>query len=252
MKKPVVILLGLLLIFTNLNQVFAYSYGDPNEEAVAEVYKKMVTYLNEEPPNFNSATDIFNTVKEELDMHMGTEPAETVLNHLETKDKDQVIHDMQKVLVLNIARRLESIENDFGDFDTSKKLLAKAFATYQALSPVIENQDSEADQQLRDAFDTALESLGNPGLFGVGKKEQDKGLFIEKKQFIVEGLQEQFDMPSIEVGHFNDSGEDIEESNVNKNDWIDLSDIKNWIPILVLVAVILGVIFYVSRKRRQK
>ncbi|MEQ6377632.1 hypothetical protein RZN22_17685 [Bacillaceae bacterium S4-13-58] len=252
MKKLVITLLGIFLVFTNISQVFAYSYGDPNEEAVAEVYKKMVTYLNEDPPNFQSATEIFNTVKEELDMHMGTEPAETVLTHLNNKDKDLVIQDMQKVLVLNIARRLESIDKGFEDFDTSKKLLAKSFATYKALAPVIESQDPEADQQLRDAFDAALESLGNPGLFGVGEKEQDKELFLEKKEVILVELQEQFNMPSIEVGHFNDSNENLEESNVNTNDWIDLSDIKNWIPIIVLVVFILGVVIYVNRKRKQK
>ena len=45
---------------------------------------------------------------------------------------------MDELLVLNIARRLESVEQNFSEFDTSKRLLAKGYATYEALSPKIE------------------------------------------------------------------------------------------------------------------
>jgi hypothetical protein len=144
---------SLALIFI-LNSIpaaaFAYSYGDPNEEKVAEVYKQMAEKLNEQPPNFTEARKIFETVKEEIDMHMGTDPSQAVLSALDKKDKKAVLANMEKILVLNVARRLENIEKNFEQYDTSKRLLAKAFATYEALSPIVQAKDAALDKQLRE------------------------------------------------------------------------------------------------------
>jgi tetratricopeptide (TPR) repeat protein len=241
----------LMLIFIiNINtlQVSAYSYGDPSEEKVAEVYKEMVAKLNNNPPKFDEAKSVFETVKEELDKHMGTEPSETVLKDLENEDSKAVIRDMEKILVLNIARRLENIEKNFKEYDTSKRLIAKAFATYEALSPVVQSKNKELDRQIRAEFDKALQSLGNPGLFGVGNREEDIEAFKESKDAILTSLQKEFKLKSLEVGHFSES-ETAEHT--GKKDWTDLSKIKNWIPIIVIVAVIIAIVVYSMVKKRK-
>jgi len=231
-------------------KVLAYSYGNPNEEAVAEAYKQMKEKLNEQPPNFAAAEEIFGTVKEEIDMHMGSDSSEAVLEALEDKDRQAVTDRMEKILVLNIARRLDNIEKNFDQYDTSKRLLAKAFATYKALSPIVQGKDPALDKQLRTEFDTALQSLGNPGLFGVGEKKSDIDAFKESKETILTALQKQFGLKSLEVGHFSESA--IEKPDeVRKKEWTDLSKAKNWIPLVVIAAVIIGaVLIYVRRRRR--
>lgn len=185
------LLLIFILTYTPMT-AFAYSYGDPNEEKVAEVYKQMAEKLNQQSPNFTEAKTIFETVKEELNMHMGKEPSEVVLADLEAKDKEAVLKDMRKILVLNIARRLENIEKNFAQYDTSKRLLAKAFATYEALSPSVQSKDAAIDKQLRTEFDNALQSLGNPGLFGVGKKQSNIEQFKKSKEEILTLLKNVF------------------------------------------------------------
>ncbi len=50
------------------------------------------------------------------------------------------------MLVLNVARRLANVEKNFDNYDTSKRLLAKAFATYKALSPIVQQNDAELDE----------------------------------------------------------------------------------------------------------
>lgn len=243
------LLLIFILTYTPMT-AFAYSYGDPNEEKVAEVYKQMAEKLNQQPPNFTEAKTIFETVKEELNMHMGKEPSEVVLADLEAKDKEAVLKDMRKILVLNIARRLENIEKNFAQYDTSKRLLAKAFATYEALSPSVQSKDAAIDKQLRTEFDNALQSLGNPGLFGVGKKQSNIEQFKKSKEEILTLLQKQFGLKSLKVGHFSESVTEKPEA-VQKKEWTDLSKLKNWIPIAVLIIVIVAVVVYSLRRKRR-
>ncbi|WLR56137.1 hypothetical protein LC048_04090 [Mesobacillus subterraneus] len=249
MKKAIFFCFSLILILINSIPMTAnaYSYGDPNEEKVAEVHKEMVLKLDEDPPNFSAATSLFETVKEEIDMHMGTEPGEVIMKSLAEEDKEATIENMEKLLVLNVARRLESIEKSFDQFDTSKKLLAKGYATYQALSSKVEASNPEADKEIKADFDAALEALGNPGLFGVGKKPSDIKIFKEKKEEILKALQDEFDLPNLEVGHFTDTEE---QEGTGKKDWTDRSNIRNWIPLILIVAVI-GALVFIGIKRRK-
>lgn len=244
---PFIVILLLTQVFTTTAN--AYSYGDPNKEDLAEAYKKMLLELDKNPPDFNIARKHYETVKEEVDMHMGPDPSKIILQNLEDKDKEQTIENLDELLVLNIARRLENVESKFSEFDTSKRLLAKGFATYEALSPKIEAKNSELDKEIKAEFDKALESLGNPGLFGVGQKEADQEAFIASKEKILSTLQTEFNIKSLEVGHFSESATQTEQ--VKNNDWTDLSNIRNWIPFIIIVAVIALVVF-VARRRRKR
>jgi hypothetical protein len=237
-------------VTTFTEQAYGYSYGDPNEEKVAEAYKEMLIKLNDTPPDYKSAEVIFDSVKEEIDMHMGKEPGVAVINHLNKEDKDAVISDMEKILVLNISRRLDNIDKNFEEYDTSKKLLAKAFATYKALSPVVEEKSPEANQKINTNFEKALEALGNPGLFGVGEQESNYDQFKENKDEILSELKELFNMKSVEVGHFTE--EDFQSTEqYNNGDWTDLSNFKNWVPIILLVGAMVAIVVYVQRKRKR-
>jgi hypothetical protein len=247
------ILLCIALLIVPLQSVFsitadAYTYGDPNKEELAEVYKKMLVELDQSPPDFATAKKHFETVRKEVDMHMGKDPSKIILGNLEDEDKQAAISNMDKLLVLNIARRLENIEKNFNEYETSKRLLAKGFATYEALAPKVEGSDLEIHQEIDAEFDKALLALGNPGLFGVGKKEADKNRFISSKEKILSSLQNEFDIKSLEVGHFSESASEKEST---KNEWTDVSNLQNWIPIILIVAVIAGVFIYSIKKRSK-
>lgn len=251
--KKIGSLFGALLLLTTVLSATAqaYSYGDPNQELVAEVYKKMVAKLNESPPDFAGAQSQFETVKSELDMHIGQEPSASVMANLKAQNKEAVLRDMQKILVLNIARRLDNIEKDFQNYKQNKTLLAKSLASYDALSPVIKQKDPALDDSMRKQFEAALQSLGNPGLFGVGVKEPDPQAFKKEKDKILNTLQQQFGLKSLEVGHFAEGAGPGNEQNQNKQAGTDFSDLKNWIPIAVIVLALAGVVVYSRRKRRK-
>ncbi|MED0675669.1 hypothetical protein [Aneurinibacillus thermoaerophilus] len=239
-----------LLMFTLAPvPAWAYSYGNPNEEAVAENYKQVAAKLNQDPPDYSGAIQVFQSIKGELDMHMGPEPAKVMIQALEDKDKEAALKAYHQVLVLNIARRMESVEKDFKNYEQNKLLLAKARATYEALSPIVKEKDQALDQKVRAAFDEALASLGNPGLFGVGIKEPDQAKYKEKKEEIYKTLQDKFQLKDIEVGHFKPGEGPGNTANAKKTS-TGISDLKNWVPLAVIVIVLGFIIFRTMRKRR--
>jgi hypothetical protein len=251
MKKQMLAAFTFILLFTHVFSITAnaYTYGDPNKEELAEAYKEMIIELDKNPPDFSTARKHYETVKEEVDMHMGPDPSKIILQNIEDKDKEQTIKNMDELLVLNIARRLENVEKNFSEFDTSKRLLAKGFATYEALSPKIEAKNPDLDKKIKAEFDKALESLGNPGLFGVGQKEAEVETFKANKETILSKLQTEFNIKSLEVGHFSESATETEKGNT---DWTDLSNLRNWIPLIIIVIVIIAVVLIARRKKASK
>ncbi|MDM5156696.1 hypothetical protein QUF88_23580 [Bacillus sp. DX1.1] len=253
MKKIITSLfVSIFLIFSIQTSAFAYSYGNPNEEKVAEAYKQMVAKLDENPANFKEAKKAYENVQEEIDQHMGKEPSKAMMKDFDKQNKEDIIADMQKILALNINRRLTNVDEKFKDYDTSKRLLAKAFATYEALSPVVGERNKELDTKLKDEFNKALESLGNPGLFGVGQKEANQDVFKQSKDNILKNLQSEFKIKDFKVGHFSASGQEDKATSDKKEkaEWTDLSNLKNWAPIAVIVLILGGVIVYAVRKRK--
>ncbi|PGS52581.1 hypothetical protein [Bacillus sp. AFS041924] len=251
MKKYIIVSFLFLFAVSNLiaSPASAYSYGNPNEEQLAEVYKDMLVKLDKNPPDYTSAKKLFGTLQKEIEMHMGPDSTKTIIGNLDNKDKEATIDNMNKLLVLNIARRLENIEKNFKDYETSKKLLAKGYATYDALSPIVEAKNPTTHNELKAEFDNALKALGNPGLFGVGKKEPDQKAFSKSKDKILSTLQKEFKLKSLEVGHFSES---VTESTVKKKEWTDISNLRNWIPIVLIVGVMTLVVMFAIRKNRKK
>ncbi|GAA3320898.1 hypothetical protein GCM10020331_033790 [Ectobacillus funiculus] len=84
----------------------------------------------------------------------------------------------------------------------------KGFATYETLSPIIASKDKELDTKLRGEFNKALEALGNPGLFGVGKKGSKQGSVRRKQKSFLSNLQTEFKVESLKSGHFTAAGEE--------------------------------------------
>ncbi|MBO8171437.1 MAG: hypothetical protein H0Z33_06025 [Bacillaceae bacterium] len=249
MKRLIFFLLCLFILFTlHIQQAMAYSYGDPSEELVAEVYKVMAEELEKASPDFEAAEEAFRTVEEEVQLHMGSDWVEQVNQGLADEDKALTLQTMQKILVLNIARRLENVETNFEDYNTSRILLAKAYSTYEALSLDVREQDKALDEEIRKKFDLALEALGNPGLFGVGQKESDPDTFIETKDWILSQLQDYFQLESLDVGHFTE--EDPAETGQPNKTPVAKGGTSNWLPLLVIVLVIVAVLIYTWRKRR--
>ncbi|TFE25015.1 FeoB-associated Cys-rich membrane protein [Cohnella luojiensis] len=175
---------GLAIIFAAMlfapSQVSAYSYGDANTEEVAETFKLVETALNGPAPDWNAAEEAYKVRKSEIKSHFGDAVASILDHNFQAKDVNLTLSNFKAVLVLNLDRRFNYALADLNDYAQAKLLLAKAKSTYATLQPHMELDAGEIDK----AFEDALTALGNPGLFGVGKKEPDPEAFKSNVSFI--------------------------------------------------------------------
>ena len=158
----------------------AYSYGDANTEDVAETFKLVQASIGDGANDWGAAEGAYKERRAELVAHFGEEIGTTLDANYKAKDNKLVIANFKAVLVMNLDRRFSYALQGIDDYAGAKLLLAKAKATYDTLEPYMGSGKAEIDK----AFDAALDALGNPGLFGVGKKPVQPDVFKEKVDFI--------------------------------------------------------------------
>lgn len=179
----------------------AYSYGNANTEAVAETFKSIASKLSADSPDWTAANAAYAELRSELDSHFGKDVTKELDDAFAAKDKDRVLKDWKGVLVLNLDRRFTYAEQGFNNYSDAKLLLAKARATYETLKPYLSGTPAEGKQaELDQAFDKALEGLGNPGLLGVGKKEPNPDLFKQNIKLIYDTVAPLFPMANGATG----------------------------------------------------
>jgi hypothetical protein len=191
--RTILLLLILLLPSTT---VFAYSYGDPNKEELAETYKEIAAKLNSDPPDWTGAYQAYASKKNEIALEFGNKVTQTLENNFANKEKNSVLHNYKAVLVLNIERRLQNADKQFDDYAKAKLLLAKGRGTFNVLSPYV---DGAVSAKVYAAFDQALTSLGNPGLFGVGAVPADKQAFQTQVRLIRTTLAPLFPLKTAQI-----------------------------------------------------
>ncbi|WP_134704078.1 copper amine oxidase N-terminal domain-containing protein [Ammoniphilus sp. YIM 78166] len=190
--------LGLIMIFQS-SAVGAYSYGKPDQEDIGEVYKLVYAELNKNTPDWAKMATEFAKVKAEIaNPHHYGPVSPQIAAYIETKiankDKSGLIENYKALMVLNIERRLAFTGKSFSDYPTAKLILAKGYATFRDLRPTITDAIpagtlAELDKDFHTMVDDAI---GNPGLFGVGKKEPNKALYDSLQNKIVNTLKPKF------------------------------------------------------------
>ncbi|BBH23858.1 hypothetical protein Back11_52030 [Paenibacillus baekrokdamisoli] len=155
--------------------VWAYSYGSADTEDMAETFKLVVSSLEQSPPDWDGALAAHKARRSEISSHFGEPVAVTLDNNFKSRKAPETIANYKAMLLMNLDRRFENTLESISDYAKAKLLLAKAKATFDTLSPYVEAQlPSTEMERLKKDFNTALDAIGNPGLFGVGKKEADE------------------------------------------------------------------------------
>ncbi|OZM57909.1 hypothetical protein CIB95_06015 [Lottiidibacillus patelloidae] len=239
MKHLLSSIMIIILILTSHSQAYAYSYGDPGEEPFAKAYINLKMHL--ENDKWDEVKVIINTYEKDFDLYFSaTKPS--IEKAIETKNKQLLLESYQAAMRLSLERRLFFATEDFEDYGRAKLLLAKARGTFDILRPeVAKKEDEQFISDIYNAFDIALESLGNPGLFGVGSKESDINEFQQQTQYIVKQLKPLFPIETEDDEHFIDEdmyGEDLGEG--NNTFWL-------WFTIVLVISFLILII--VKRKR---
>jgi hypothetical protein len=195
MKKALIKLCFLFMIASLLvpvNSALAYSYGDPTKEDVAETFNLIKTKLASSPADWSAALEAYKVRRAEISSHFGESVTVTLDHNFEMKEKDLVIGNYRYVLYLNLKRRFDYAEKDIEDYGKVKILLGKAKGTYDVLKPYVESKIPGEISKLDTAFEAALESIGNPGLFGMGKKPVNPEEFKKQTTYILSTLKPLF------------------------------------------------------------
>jgi len=99
-----------------------------------------------------------------------------LLNASNQKDTIKVKKLLDHSLVLEIKELLYQVEDNFDKYQKSRLLLIKAKKHLKTLT-----KNKKSMQAMRNI----LQSIGNPGLMGMGKRSPDKQIFqINKKQLL--------------------------------------------------------------------
>ncbi len=170
-------------------QAWAYSYGDPSQEVIAEALKEFQAKLSGDSPDWTGVGKVYKVHRAEIESHFGTAVAVTFDVNIAAKDKDLFLANYKALLVMNLERRFDYAHKGINDYSQAKLLLAKAKGTYDVLQPYVK---SDVDTAVMAAFDAALEALGNPGLFGVGEKPVDPETFKQQTTLILEKIKPLF------------------------------------------------------------
>ncbi|MCT4792684.1 MULTISPECIES: hypothetical protein [Exiguobacterium] len=245
MRKPLVLtIIAFLFLLTAPLAASAYSYGDPGKEAFAEAYKQFEEQLDQK--DYKLARETIDAYDKEFTLYF-PEAKEKIDAALADQDTDAAKQAYRVALRQNIERRLHFAQEQFDDFGQAKLLLAKARGTYDVLAPYVkESEDAKTSDSLYTAFDESLAALGNPGLFGVGKKASDREAFDQNIKQIEDTITPLFVLPGEEkTGVF-----DEEDSIFGQSFGTD--DIWKTVAISLVIILIVIVIIGQRKKRRAQ
>lgn len=180
--------LCLILLLSFPLQAFAYSYGDPTKEDIAETFNLILGKLSTASPDWEGAHEAYKVRRAEISSHFGESITVTLDQNFKMKQKDLLISNYRYVLYKNIERRLNYARKDINDYGKAKLLMGKAKGTFDVLKPYVQGKIASKVPAIDASLENALKALGNPGLFGVGEEPVMPEEFDKEAAFILNTL----------------------------------------------------------------
>lgn len=169
-------------------QVQAYSYAAAGKEPLIEGREAILVAM--QASDFKVVKAELVKLNEEL-VYLKTEHHVNLITPfekaLEKQDKGQIDKLIDVALLEEIIRRLEGAKANLNDYQVAKVLVVKSKLFLDLLMPKLNAQNSE---QANLAINGLLKSIGNPGVFGVGKAPADSVAFSKEKKKLLSALQQ--------------------------------------------------------------
>lgn len=167
---------------------YAYSYAAAGKEPVIEGREAILQALT--IPDYAAVSasvaglnDEFTYLKNEHQVDLLT----PMLEAIDNKDAEKIETLMDSAVVEEIIRRLDGAEKNLDDYQVAKVLVVKSKLFLDLLAPKMNgSQRQEATQ----AIQGALASIGNPGVFGVGKAPADPAEFSKQKALLLNAIRD--------------------------------------------------------------
>lgn len=239
-----VLLIMIFIISATRSQVSAYSYGDPGKEQFAEAYREVQTYVAKD--DWESVKKVYESYNKEFTLYF-KKTMPYIEQAIEEKNVDLLHTSYQAALRLNIERRLHFAQDQFEDYGQAKLLLAKARGTYDVLDPfLVEAEGQKTSDAIYASFDAGLQSLGNPGLFGIGNEASDPDRFKSETEKIMKQLEKSFPLPEQ-----TDDKSHLTEENLDLLQKDQEGDNSFWMWFTIGLAAIFVALVLFRRRKQQ-
>ncbi|MES0868151.1 hypothetical protein [Pseudovibrio sp. SCP19] len=166
---------ALLISLFVAGQAHAYSYAAAGKEPLIDAREAMLKAALE--GNFEAAKNAASEISEELtylteDYDSGL--SEAFESAFASQDTPALSAAINRAFIAEITRRLQAGAENLNDYQTAKVLVVKSKRFFDSMAGELSGEKRQAaDEALRQA----LEAIGNPGVFGVGKREPDPAAY---------------------------------------------------------------------------
>ncbi|MBI4665590.1 MAG: hypothetical protein HY751_04175 [Nitrospinae bacterium] len=164
----------ILSVFFYASSAFAYGYGE-KEDPMATIFKSAVSSARA-----GQWGDVVKLADEGVALQKGhlfeaDKLVPKIRDSVTKKDVSATAAHLANMVYLSIREKLwRNLKDGEGNFKTSKSRLAMARQSYlDVLDGNVKKQSPERSKAILEQFDKALVAMGNPGVFGVGKKAAD-------------------------------------------------------------------------------
>ena len=180
------ILLLIITIFASMN-LNAYSYAAAGKEPTIDAMEAILASINKD--DFKSAEEVFIKYKKNykyLNDEFNEKLYDGLNQSIDKKDKKSIGKWLNISIATEIERRLDGGFKNIKQFNVSKVMLAKVNKFYNLLFTSLNSIENE---KLKLAIKKCTESIGNPGLFGVGAKPVNIEMYKKNQKIALKILQ---------------------------------------------------------------
>jgi hypothetical protein len=181
--KFLLIVVVSFLASINLN---AYSYAAAGKEPTIDSKEAIIRAINSD--DFKSAKTVFEQNSDNykyLNDNFNSSLYDGLKQSILKNDKKEIVKWLDISVACEIQRRVDGALENIKEFNIAKVMLAKADKFYKILSVSL---DKEKNETLKAAIKSCMDSIENPGLFGVGAKKADIEEYKRNQQIIIKIL----------------------------------------------------------------
>ncbi len=177
-----------LLLFSLSGTAFAYSYAEA-EDPMAKLFTSAVAAATDGNWNEVSGLAKKGIALQQNHIFPADHIASRIENSVSNKDISKTAEHFANLVYLSIREKLhQNRKENFSNYKNSKARLQLAYKSYlDVLDGNVKKQDATRSSMIIAQFKTALDGIGNPGLFGIGKKAPDTAKYGQAVKSI-EGL----------------------------------------------------------------
>lgn len=175
MKTFRLLLTALLTALMIPSGAWAYSYAAAGKEPIIDGREAILAAIN--AGEWAKAGAALTELRDELaylNEHHDTTLSKALSDAMAAKDGKAVAAGLRRAFAAEIERRLDGAGKNLNDYQTAKVLVVKSKRFLDAMAGDLA-PDSRAAAETGMA--QAIAAIGNPGVFGAGRKPADPGAF---------------------------------------------------------------------------